>query len=68
MTRYMYQYDQWPKLTWDDKEIHVTLGIVRHLQGKIRGQMDILGFSLKVESILSTLTLDVLKSSEIEIN
>lgn len=66
MARYIYQYDQWPKLTWDDKEIHVTLGIVRHLQGKILGQMGALGFSIKEEAILSTLTLDVLKSSEIE--
>jgi len=41
-------------------------GKVRHLQGKIFGQMQVLGFSLKEEAILSTLTLDVLKSSEIE--
>ncbi len=66
MTKYIYQYDQWPKLTWDDKEIHVILGTVRHLQGKILGQMGALGFSIKEEAILSTLTLDVLKSSEIE--
>lgn len=66
MVKYIYQYDQWPKLTWDDKEIHVILGTVRHLQGKIFGQMGALGFSIKEEAILSTLTLDVLKSSEIE--
>jgi len=66
MAGYIYQYDQWPKFTWDDKEIHVTLGKVRHLQGKTLGQMSTLGFSIKEETILSTLTLDVLKSSEIE--
>ena len=66
MAKYIYQYDQWPELTWDDKEIHVTLGNVRHLQGKILGQMGALGFSIKEEALLSTLTLDVLKSSEIE--
>lgn len=66
MAKYIYQYHQWPKLTWDDKEIHVTLGLVRHLQGKVLGQMASLGFSIKEEAILSTLTLDVLKSSEIE--
>ena len=66
MQGYIYQYDQWPEFIWDDKEISETLGKVRHLQGKIFGQMQALGFSLKEEAILSTLTLDVLKSSEIE--
>jgi len=66
MARYIYQYDQWPHFTWDEKEIHVILGEVRHLQGKIFGQMGTLGFTIKEEAILSTLTLDVIKSSEIE--
>ena len=66
MTKYIYEYDKWPEFTWDDKKIVVTLGKVRHLQGKILGQMSVLGFSIKEETILSTLTLDVLKSSEIE--
>ena len=66
MAKYIYQYDQWPQFTWDSKEIHVILGEVRHLQGKIFGQMGTLGFTIKEEAILSTLTLDVIKSSEIE--
>ena len=66
MARYIYQYDQWPDFTWDEKEISVILGKVRHLQGRIFGQMGALGFTIKEETILSTLTLDVLKSSEIE--
>ena len=66
MVKYIYQYDQWPVFTWDEKKIHVILGKVRHLQGKIFGQMGALGFTIKEEAILSTLTLDVLKSSEIE--
>ncbi len=66
MARYIYEYDNWPIFTWNDKKINVILGKVRHLQGKIYGQMGALGFSIKEETILSTLTLDVLKSSEIE--
>ena len=66
MAKYIYEYDQWPEFTWDDKQISVILGKVRHLQGKILGQMGALGFSVKEDTILSTLTLDVLKSSEIE--
>lgn len=66
MTKYIYEYDTWPEFTWDDKQLVPILGKVRHLQGKILGQMGALGFSIKVETTLSTLTLDVLKSSEIE--
>jgi Fic family protein len=66
MAKYIYQYDNWPHFTWNEKEIQVILGKVRHLQGKLLGQMSSLGFSLKEETNLSTLTNDVLKSSEIE--
>jgi len=66
MAKYIYQYSNWPNFTWDEKEVQVILGKVRHLQGKIFGQVSALGFSMKEETMLSTLTLDVLKSSEIE--
>jgi len=66
MARYIYQYKQWPDFTWDDKRINLILGKVRHLQGKIFGKMQSLGFSIKEETMLSSLTLDVLKTSEIE--
>jgi Fic family protein len=66
MPRYIYEYKSWPDFTWDDKRLSMLLGKVRHLQGKIFGQMRGLGFSIKEETMLSTLTLDVLKSSEIE--
>ncbi len=66
MAKYIYQYKTWPKFTWNEKEIQIILGKVRHLQGKIFGQINALGFSVKEETLLSTLTLDVVKSSEIE--
>ncbi len=66
MAKYIYQYSNWPNFTWDEKEIQVILGQIRHLQGKMFGQVNALGFSIKEETMLTTLTLDVLKSSEIE--
>lgn len=66
MAKYIYQSESWPHFTWNEQEIQVVLGKVRHLQGKLIGQMSALGFSEKEETILSTLTLDVIKSSEIE--
>ena len=66
MVKYIYQYPGWPEFVWDEKEIQFHLGRVRYLQGKIFGQVSTLGFALKKETILTTLTLDVVKSSEIE--
>ena len=66
MAKYIYQHKQWPQFTWNEQEISVILGEVRLLQGKILGQMGAMGFAVKEEALLSTLTLDVLKSSEIE--
>lgn len=51
---------------WQDKAINAVFGEVRNTQGKINGQMNSLGFSAKEEASLTTLTLDVVKSSEIE--
>jgi len=66
MAKYIYQNTNWPNFTWNEQELQVILGKVRHLQGKLFGQMSALGFSIKAEALLSTLTIDVLKSSEIE--
>lgn len=66
MAKYIYQYSSWPNFSWDEKAIQALLGKVRHLQGKLLGQISMLGFSVKEETMLSSLTLDVLKSSEIE--
>ncbi|WP_418420341.1 Fic family protein [Alistipes indistinctus] len=66
MAKYIYQYASWPHFTWNEQEVQALLGNVRHLQGKLLGQMSTVGFSLKEETVLTTLTLDVLKSSEIE--
>jgi len=42
------------------------LSIVRHEQGRLLGRMEALGFKLRQEAVLKTLTEDVLRSSEIE--
>ena len=42
------------------------LGEVRNIQGRVVGKMESLGFEFQSEAVLETLTLDVIKSSEIE--
>lgn len=65
-TKYIYQWENWPHFTWDHQLINVLFGEVRHLQGTIAGKISSLGFAAQEETNLTTLTLDVVKSSEIE--
>jgi len=66
MSKYIYEYKNWTAFTWQDKAINHVFGEVRLMQGKIIGQMNALGFSAKEEATLNALTLDIVKSSEIE--
>ena len=66
MNCYMHERPDWPKFRWDQKALVAPLAAVRHRQGRLIGRMEALGFSLRKEAVLQTLTLDVLKSSEIE--
>jgi Fic family protein len=66
MAKYIYQHRNWTNFTWDYNKLAIVLGEVRNLQGKLLGTMSVWGFSLKSEAMLETLTLDIMKSSEIE--
>ncbi len=66
MEIYIYQKDKWPDFTWRSEEFLNQLSEARNLQGRLIGKMESLGFDLRNEALLDTLTLDVLKSTEIE--
>lgn len=66
MAKYIYEHQNWTDFSWQDKAINAVFGEVRLMQGKIIGQMNALGFFAKEEAALTTLTLDIVKSSEIE--
>jgi len=64
--KFIHQNDNWPTFTWNTSHFIDLLSEVRHLQGRLVGKMEALGFELRNEALLDTLTLDVLKSTEIE--
>lgn len=66
MAKYIHEYKNWTSFTWRETDINAIFGEVRNLQGQIIGRMSTLGFATKEEATLTTLTLDVIKSSEIE--
>jgi Fic family protein len=66
MTDYIHQLPDWPIFRWDAAKFATLLAAVRHRQGRLIGHMEGLGFTLRQEAVLKTLTDDVLKTSEIE--
>jgi Fic family protein len=63
---YIHQRPSWPQFQWDREELAEPLAAVRLKQGRLIGHMEALGFTLRTEAVLQTLTSDVIKSSEIE--
>src|ERR1700722_15511328 len=63
---YIHELPDWPRFKSSPKRFAEPLAAVRHRQGRLIGRMEALGFHLRQEAVLQTLTADVLKSSEIE--
>jgi Fic family protein len=66
MSNYIYDLPDWPRFRWNQDAISPRLAAVRHKQDRLIGRMQALGFPLRKEAELRTLTIEVLKSSEIE--
>jgi len=63
---YIHERKDWPAFRWSQDRLADRLASVRHRQGRLIGRMEGLGFQLRAEAVLQTLTEEVLKSSEIE--
>ena len=63
---WIHEYDNWTDFTWNTSALASKLASVRHQQGRLLGRMEGLGFDLRREASLETITSDVVKSSAIE--
>jgi Domain of unknown function (DUF4172) len=54
----LWQQPAWPALTWDDQSLSALLARVSRKQGHLLGKMEALGFGLRDEAHLRTLTED----------
>lgn len=63
---YIHLRPEWPKFTWKQEAVAFPLSKARMRQGQLIGRMEALVLTEQNESILKTLTADVVKSSEIE--
>lgn len=63
---YIHNQPEWPRFQWNNAKLLPLLADVRHRQGRLLGQMESLGFQVRAEASLATLTADVTQSSAIE--
>ncbi|MEQ9617052.1 MAG: Fic family protein [Phycisphaerales bacterium] len=63
---YIHELSAWPRFRWDSSALSGPLAAVRHRQGRHLGKMEGLGFELRTEANLSTLTEETVKTSAIE--
>lgn len=66
MPPYIHELPNWPTFRWNQQTLARPLAEVRHHQGRMLGRMEGLGFKLREEATLRTLTEEVVKTSEIE--
>jgi len=63
---YIHEKENWYNFVWDNEKILPILASVRHLQGRLLGHMERLGFDLIERATLESLILDVIDTSKIE--
>ena len=63
---YLWDRPDWPSLTWNESSLSKLLLATSRQQGRWLGRMEALGFELRDDAHLHTLTEDVVESSEIE--
>jgi Fic family protein len=63
---YIHEHPDWTEWQWSDKKLLPLVSRVRILQGRLLGKLLTLGFDLNVEAQLDAVTLEIVKTSEIE--
>ncbi len=63
---YIHERENWTNFVWDNDRLSPILASVRHLQGRLLGRMESLGFDFIERATLESLILDVVDTSRIE--
>jgi Fic family protein len=63
---YIHERENWTSFVWDNNKISCALASLRHLQGRLLGRMEALGFDFIERATLESLILDVVDTSRIE--
>lgn len=63
---YLHEIEGWTNFVWNNEKLSPILAAVRHLQGRLLGRMESLGFELIERATLESLFLEVVDTSKIE--
>jgi Fic family protein len=63
---YIHERENWTNFFWDNDKLSPILASIRHLQGRLLGRMESLGFDFIARATLESLILDVVDTSRIE--
>ena len=63
---YIWEQNEWPYLTWDNKELSPLLGEVRNKQGRLTGMVSLLGDELKKDALHRIVVSEIMSSARIE--
>jgi len=63
---YIHERENWTNFFWDNDKLSPILASVRHLQGRLLGRMESLGFDFIERATLESLILEVVDTSRIE--
>lgn len=63
---YIHENENWTNFVWDNAKLSPILASVRHLQGRLLGRMESLGFDFIERATLESLILEVVDTSRIE--
>jgi Fic family protein len=66
MPRYVHERTDWPAFRWDTKALAPAVAEARARQAHLLGRMAAVGFDLRTDADLETMTTDVLRTSAIE--
>ncbi|MDD6141198.1 MAG: Fic family protein [Bacteroidales bacterium] len=64
--RYIHERENWWQFHYDNQRVLNVLGRVRAKQGALIGQMTSLGFETQAKAVLSNMSIELVRSSEIE--
>lgn len=63
---YLHERENWWQFTYDSSRVLKLLGRIRVKQGMVLGSLSTLGFEFQDEAMLSTMSVELVRSSEIE--
>ena len=64
--RYIWQVEGWPRVHWDASRFSELLATVNVLRGRLAGRLSMFGFEEQGETVLDSLTMEIVNSAGIE--